>query len=399
MENPGANCTNLLSHGSPLKHLLTVWRKHKNSDPKRAAIEVARLWPLSSPLLSDEVPPEEAARINYLLAMSCTESTIKSYRTHIRSFFRVMAKLGIDTPLPLTEEILLRYVTEKAGSGSVSAPSVSTYLNGVLRLHHDVTGSPFARTDHIRGIIRAFAREDPNRQTVDDVRQIFSSAHLSRLILQLLRPELFPHNSYAPDAGHVFTITVATLTLMRSCQMYKLAPIHCQLWMDPLAGPTFSYVVPYGKEMDPISSSPQRKNISAVPGLFDPALGDWFSLIVSVMNYCRKVEPDLRVPFVTTLGISSKPSPSVSLSRLISACFKGVDVPDAHVTSHSCRKTGTAESLALGVLPDKVRIHGCWKHTDYMLPYTNLTARPSKEGAHFFGHLLPPHNWSMWRSL
>ena len=183
----------------------------------------------------------------------------------------------------------------------------------------------------------------------------------------------------------VVAIPLATLTLLRSCQALDLTPAACSFGTNEIIGDYFEYIVPPHKVMAPGTYVPMKRSISC-SRYYDSNLGEWYRLLRELHDRTNH-SPD--IPMLVTLGLSGTKT-AESLTDALRRCLPLVDAPIAHVTSHSCRKSGTAEALAIKAAPHDVLIHGCWKSADSMFPYTNLKALPSASSYHFFGHLLAP---------
>ncbi len=362
--------------------MISVWHANHASGAEEAAAMAARCWPFPVVIESVEgIPASELEQIQKRASAGCVENTIDNYRSSIRGYLMVAAELGVENPFPLTEAIVLRWLNWHGQKKRVSHQSLKSYWCGISRCHADGTGRPFVKTRAIRDSLRSYARDSTLNKTIDDVRQIFSSETIGRLI------NLYFASSADGTAQITFAqtaaVTLATVTWLRACQVWAMTPRNCSFGQSDLLGQTFTYVIPALKNMCPSSSDIKTRIISRGPH-FNIRLGDYFRVLEELWQ-CTKHEPD--TPMLVTLGLKPPSSASDTLGTIIKQCFPLVGAETTKVTAHSTRKTGAAEAIAMGVDLATVSRFGGWQSQESVRPYTNLAVTPTRSSYHFFGHL------------
>ena len=132
--------------------------------------------------------------------------------------------------------------------------------------------------------------------------------------------------------------------------------------------------------------TPKVRTLACYSRYFDPKFGDWFRFWEDIYSQTKHA-PD--IPILTTLGLTDS-NCSKLLTAAIRRCFPLVGASIEKVSSHSARKSGVAEALAIHAPPERIAVFGGWKSCASMFPYTTIQATASDYSYHFWGHLLPP---------
>jgi len=308
-----------------LDKMLLVWQTAELTCSKEdAAVKAALCWPFTRELLfCTNLSSVEAAQISRRAASSCSDGTISAYRNALRSFLRTCSDLRL-RPYPLSDEIILRYINHVVISGTVRFTSLKSYVTGILKIHLDGTGQPFIRSALIIDSMRSFARDDMHFRSVESVRQIFLSETLSAVLNFYYSQPSSPDLTAVPTMQFVdvAAITLATLTLLRSCQALDLTPAACSFGTNEIIGDYFEYIVPPHKVMAPGTYVPMKRSISC-SRYYDSNLGEWYRLLRELHDRTNH-SPD--IPMLVTLGLSGTKT-AESLTDALRRCLPSLMPP------------------------------------------------------------------------